>query len=152
MKKIFVLLMMVTSISFAASNPDASLDLDVSLKVVSGIIINKSGDIDFGNVITKTGEVESDPMTLTVDKPSTDTATTVTISADEVVTLSSSEAGDIVATIGFTNGTITGDKATFDASFSGDVATAEMKAILKLQGNEAAAEYTGAVTVTATTI
>lgn len=154
MKKVMGVFMILSAVAFANSQDSgAELTIPVTLQVVDGVALNRSGDIDFGDVIIDAGEEVSDPVTITAKKPTGAGDTAVTISAPKYVTLDSGDK-TIMSYTNFTgNVTDEGDTISVELPFdAGDEVSVELNSILQLTGHETAAEYTGHITLTATTI
>ena len=154
MKKIMGVFMILSAVAFANSQANSvELTIPVTLQVVDGVALNRSGDIDFGDVIIDAGEEVSDPVTITARKPAGATDTTVTISAPKYVTLDSGDES-ITSYTNFTGDVRDeGDTVSVELTFgAGNEVSVDLKSKLNLTGYETVAEYTGRITLTATTI
>lgn len=157
MKKILCTLMIV--VSFVTANAvegDAQVTIPIKLQVVDGLKLNKSGDIDFGDVVINKGEVVSDPITLTATRSDSTAQAEIEIKFPKTLELTGQDSNnkiDVFPVFSNANGVEEDENniiKKIDIAADADEATADIQAKMMLKGYETADDYEGTLEVTAT--
>lgn len=160
MKKILSTLMILAAFTTAnAAVSDATqLIINARLDIVDGLKLNRSGDIDFGDVAILNGETESDPITLTVTRSTTDSMEEIKVSIPRTIQLTGTKTSKTISAYPIfedASGVVesgTDFEKTIQAAIGETDVTADIKVKMPLNGYETADEYAGTFSVTATII
>lgn len=150
-KGLAVLTMLIMNVVSMADT--VTVDVPISVLVVSGLKMEKSGDINFGVIGIQEGVYESNEVEISVIDPA-GSSSEVEITMPRSIELNSPNGKSLVVDTVFVDGgeTISGDNIKKSINLSSGEGSLDIRVDMPLKGFETLGTYNGVIDITSTII